>query len=92
MMAPDEGNAILGILQERCGKWTVAELHDGRCCRVFDIAWGRDSAAEFDHITTNISPGPGGDSIIDYFHTSDVALLRDEETGTILFEHATRTI
>jgi hypothetical protein len=92
MTTPDEGNAILRILRERCGKWTVAELHDGRCCRVFDIAWGRDIAAEFDHITTNISPGPGGNPIIDFFHTSDVALLRDEETGATLFGHATRAI
>jgi hypothetical protein len=92
MATPDEGNTILGILRERCGKWTVAELHDGRCCRVFDIAWGRDIAAEFDHITTNISPGPGGDAISDFFDTSDVALLRDEETDTILFGHAPRAI
>jgi hypothetical protein len=88
----NEGDTILKILRERCGKWTVAELHDGRCCRVFDIAWGRDIAADFDYITTNISPGPGGDPSIDFFLTSEVALLRDEETGTILFSHATRAI
>jgi hypothetical protein len=92
MTTPDEGNTILQILRERCGKWTVAELHDGRHCRVFDIAWGRDIAADFDHITTNISPGPGGDATSDFFQTSDVTLLRDEETGTILFGHATRAI
>jgi hypothetical protein len=92
MRTPDEGNTILQILRARCGKWTVAELHDGRSCRVFDIAWGRDIAADFDHITTNISPGLGGDATIDSFHTSDVALLRDEETGSILFGHATRAI
>jgi hypothetical protein len=91
-MTPEEGKTILRILRERCGKWTVAELHAGRSCRVFDIAWGRDIASEFDHITTNISPGPGGDPIIDYFYTSDVALLRDEETGGILFGDTTRAI
>ena len=52
---------------------------------VFDIAWGRDIAADFDHITTNISLGPGGDPAIDFFHTSDVALLRDEKTCEILY-------
>jgi hypothetical protein len=92
MITPGEGETVLNILRERCGKWTVAELHGGRCCRVFDVAWGRDTAAEVDHITTNISPGPGGDPTIDFFHTSDVALLRDEETGSILFGHATRAI
>jgi hypothetical protein len=92
MNTQNEGETILDILKERCGRWTVAQLHDGRCYRIFDIAWGRDAAAEFDHITTNISPGPGGDATIDSFHTSDVALLRDEETGSILFEHATRAI
>jgi hypothetical protein len=90
MTTPAEGETILKILRERCGKWTFVELHDGRRCRVFDIVWGRDIAADFDHITTNISPGPGGKPIIDFFHTSNVALLRDVETGDILFGHATQ--
>ncbi len=69
----------------RCGQWTLVELCDGRQLQIFDIAWGRDSGADFDHITTNVSPGPSEDHTIDFFHTSEVAFMTDPSTGKILF-------
>ena len=84
---------MLAILRQRCGRWTEVELTSGQQVRVFDIAWGRDTSADFDHLTTNISPGPSSDSALapDFFHTSDVAFIRDPETRAILFGHATPT-
>ena len=85
-MTPQQGEAITSILQERCGQWTLVQLRDGQQFRVFDIAWGRDVAAgaDFDHITTNISPGPDGEHAIDFFHTSDVVAVTDPSTGQSL--------
>ncbi len=38
---------------------------------------------EHAHVTTNISPGLDGTSI-DFFHTSEVVLVMDED-GTVLY-------
>ena len=46
---------------------------------------------EFDHVTTNISPGPTSEHTIDFFFTSEVARIEDAETGEILFEYETPT-
>ncbi len=73
------------ILQERCGKWTLVELNANRCLRVFDIAWGRDTGNRFDHITTNISPGPIEPHSIDFFYTSEITRITVPETAEILF-------
>jgi hypothetical protein len=84
-MTPANGEKILSILKQRSGRWTMVELSDGRTLRVFDIAWGRDIGADFDHITTNISPGPQGEHDTDFFHTFEVAVVRDAATKEQLF-------
>ncbi len=76
---------IIQTLRERGGKWTTIELKSGESCRAFNIAWGYDFGDEWAHVTTNISPDQEGTSI-DYFYTSDVLRLVDEESGSILFE------
>jgi hypothetical protein len=86
-MTPSDGDTISRILQERCGQWTLVQLGDGRRFRVFDIAWGRDMGDEYDHITTNISPGPSGEHTVDFFFASEVARIEDAETRGVLFEH-----
>lgn len=86
-MKPGTEDRASKILQERCGLWTVVELTENRSFRVFDIAWGRDMGDEFDHITTNISPGPKEPHSIDFFFTSDVIRIVDAETGAILFRN-----
>jgi hypothetical protein len=88
-VTPSNGETVSRILQERCGQWSLVELRDGRRFRVFDIAWGRDIGDEFDHVTTNVSPGPSGEHTIDFFFTSEVGRIEEEETGRVLFEHRT---
>ncbi|MEP7379101.1 MAG: hypothetical protein ABI725_06000 [Chloroflexota bacterium] len=84
-MTPAEGEAIVGMLRDRDGRLTLIHLADGRQCRVFNIVWGRDMAAEFDHITTNISPSVETEAI-DFFHTDQVRRVADADTGRVLFE------
>ena len=82
-MRPAQGNEVRSILNARDGRLTVATLTSGRVFSIKNIAWGRDDGAEFDHITTNISPEIIGYSI-DFFHTSEVRELADDE-GSVLF-------
>jgi hypothetical protein len=93
VITPAQGEEALQILKERCGKWTLVQLVDGQVLRVFDIAWGRDIAADYRHLTTNVSPRPpaGSPHTIDSIHTSDIIALSDEETGELLFTDATPT-
>jgi hypothetical protein len=85
-MTPAEGKMALRVLQERCGRWSVVHLFAGHCCRVFDIGWGHDIGADYDHVTTNVSPGPLGEHPVDFFFTSDVARIEDAVTGELLFK------
>ena len=41
---------------------------------------------DYDHVTTNASPGPSGEHTIDFFFTSEVARIEDAATGEVLFE------
>jgi hypothetical protein len=84
-MTPAEGSAILRMLRDRDGRLTLIDLADGRHFRVFNIAWGRDTAADFHHITTNISPSVSTEAI-DFFHTDQVRRVADGDTGRALFE------
>jgi hypothetical protein len=86
-MNPDTEDIASQVLQERCGRWTTVELTENRSFRVFDIAWGRDMGDAFDHITTNISPGPKELHSMDFFFTSDVIRIIDSETGAVLFQN-----
>ena len=83
-MTPQQAEAVTHILRVRCGQWTLVSLRDGQQLRVFDIAWGRDMGVEFDHITTNISPGPSEEHAIDFFLTSEVVGVSDPSTGQSL--------
>ncbi len=44
---------------------------------------------EFDHVTTNISPGPSDEHTVDFFFTSEVTRMEDEQSGRVLFDHHT---
>ena len=74
------------LLKERCQLLTLVELCDGRRLEVCNIVWGRDIEADYDHITTNISPGPKAEHTIDFFLTSDVRRVFDGLTGKVLLE------
>ena len=83
-MSPQEAEAVTHVLRARCGQWTLVGLRGGQQLRVFDIAWGRDMGAEFDHISTNISPGPPEPHDFDFFLTSEVVSVTDPATGQSL--------
>jgi hypothetical protein len=76
---------IVETLKRQDGKWTTIELKTGECYRAFNIAWGYDVGDVCAHVTTNISPEQAG-ATIDFFSTSDVVRLVDEESGSVLFE------
>lgn len=80
---------IVETLERQDGKWTTIELRTGERYRAFNIVWGYDIGDEWAHVTTNISPEQAGASI-DFFYTSDVVRLVDEESGSVLFEAQSR--
>lgn len=81
-MKPEQGEEALTILRSRDGQLTVAALSNGRASKILNIAWGRDDGADFDHITTNISPSTDG-LPIDFFHTFEIVSLKDENGGVL---------
>lgn len=76
---------IIQILKAQDGVWTVIEMKDGKRYRALDIAWGYDIGDEWAHITTNISPGREG-AVIDFFYTSEISTLIDENSNNVLFQ------
>jgi hypothetical protein len=75
---------IVSLLRQRDGIATEVILRDGKCCLVYDIAWGYDDGDTFAHITTNISPGGQGRSV-DFFFTNDIATIRDAASGNKIY-------
>ena len=82
-MTPEQAKEALSLLKSRDGRLTVAKLTGGRVFRIMNIAWGRDDGAEFDHVTTNISPAIPGFSA-DFFSTADFLSLMDEGGNELL--------
>jgi hypothetical protein len=80
--------AVLEVLQSRDGIATFVQLADNSRLRVYDIAWGYDSADTHSHVTSNISPGVEG-TAVDFFTTDRVVSLVDPETGEPLLVSAT---
>lgn len=89
-MTPQDGESVSRILQDRCGVWSLVDLTEGLRIRVLNVAWGRDTGEDFDHITTNVSPQPQGDHTIDFFLASEVLRISDAKTGEVFFSHETR--
>jgi hypothetical protein len=75
---------IVSLLRQRDGIATEVILRGGKCCLVYDIAWGYDDGDTFAHITTNISPGGQGRSV-DFFFTNDIATIRDAASGNKIY-------
>lgn len=81
-MTPEQGATALSILLARNGRLTLVTLSENRESQVLNVAWGRDFGADFDHVTTNISPAVRGLSV-DFFHTSEIVKLCDENGGDL---------
>jgi len=82
---PGLGARIVGILERRTGVETTVRMATGETYAVFNLAWGRDMGAAWEHVTTNISPDVEGASL-DFFLTDDVVKLEDPRTGETLWE------
>lgn len=82
---PGLGARIVEILERRTGVETTVKMATGETCAVFNLAWGRDMGAAWEHVTTNISPDVEGASL-DFFLTDDVVKLEDPRTGETLWE------
>ena len=59
-------------------------MADGQVLTVFNIAWGMDEGADYEHLTTNISPEVEGASV-DFFLTSEVRNVTAPETGQLVW-------
>jgi hypothetical protein len=81
-----DARKALEVLRARCGQRTDVILSSGRTIAVWDIAWGCDTGDDFDHVTTNISPGPSEPHEIDFIYTSEISVIVDFSSGEILFE------
>jgi hypothetical protein len=74
-VTPAQGEQVIAILRGRDAELTIATLASGKVFKVLNIAWGRDDGAEFDHVTTNISPSVEGYDL-DGFLTSEICYAR----------------
>src|SRR5436190_23472382 len=55
-VTPGLGARIVEILERRTGVETTVGMATGETYAVFNVAWGRDMGAAWEHVTTNISP------------------------------------
>jgi hypothetical protein len=81
---PSQDEALLQVLETRADRESIVVLRDGRRLAVYDIAWGYDLGDSWAHVTTNVSPG-SQEAPVDFFFTSEVALVIDPETGGLVF-------
>lgn len=89
-MSPREGEYVVKLLVSRNGSETLVTLSNGVAHRVLNIAHGRDSGEQFDHISTNVAPPQEGLES-DFFYTSDVQEIASKE-GVVLFRLSTHQI
>lgn len=72
------------ILSQREGLATLIELNGGESHICMNVAVGRDIAADYDHVTTNVSPEVSGLEI-GFFLTNELDTLSDPKSGTMLW-------
>jgi hypothetical protein len=75
---------VVPALRERNGQLTDVLLSGGRTVSVYNIAWGQDLGDDFEHVTTNISPGIGG-ATVDMFFTDEIEKVVAPETGAVIW-------
>lgn len=75
--------SIVEFLEARDGDLSVVFLKSGQTLRVFNIAAGIDIGDQFPHITSNISPDVGGESV-DFFSSGDVSHIEDGQGKLLL--------
>lgn len=80
---PKDEEIIFHLQRQHC-RWTTVHLEDGSEVRVYNIAWGYDLGDDYAHVTTNISPRQE-DTSEDFFYTSDIIEIIDEESGRTVF-------
>ncbi|MFO1014364.1 MAG: hypothetical protein U1E50_11440 [Caulobacteraceae bacterium] len=83
-MTPVQGEQIIELLRAHDGHRLTVVLADGQELAVTNIAWARDLGADYDHVTTNVSPDVQ-DAAIDFFLTCDVRSIHDPATNAALF-------
>ena len=86
MKLPSPGHAaeIIPLLRKRDGQSTIVTMVDGRVFEVFNIAWGLDDGADYEHVTSNISPSVEG-RCVDFFLTNDVRSVTCPIAGELLW-------
>lgn len=85
-MNPKIGETVTQIFAKRCGVWSNVTLKGGKLICVFDVAAGRDLGDEYDHFTTNCSPGPVDDADVHFFYANEVIKIEDGLSGDVLFD------
>ena len=76
--------SLISILRARDGVATEVQLRNGVSLRVWNIAWAYDDGDQWAHVASNVSPRIEGEAL-DFFSTSDVALVLDQATGAVLY-------
>ena len=59
---------------------------------VWDVAWGRDIGDDFDHVTSNVSPGPATEHTIDFFFTNEIVGIIPDTGATLFPDSAGRCV
>jgi hypothetical protein len=74
------GAALIRVLAQRLGRSTVIRFADGtEFATQNGAAWGRDYGDIWEHVTAHTEDGK-----IEFFYLSDVSVLIDPDSGTIL--------
>ena len=78
---------LIRLLRERDGLRTVVDTRRNVSLLVVNIGWGYDLSEPYAHVSTNVSPTVEGEDY-DLFHTFEVTRVRDEASGSELYDGA----
>lgn len=89
LILPGQGAGLVRLLGQRRGRATRLRLRGGRDVLAFNCAWGMDYAAEWEHLTLNLSPRVSA-APVSALSSAEVITAEDPDTGGLLYRGLSR--
>ncbi len=84
LILPGQGAGLVRLLGQRRGRATRLKLRGGREVVAHNCAWGIGYAAEWEHLTVNLSPRVPTAPVA-ALSSAEVLAAEDPETGALLY-------
>jgi len=89
LILPGQGAGLVQLLGQRRGRPTRLRLRGGREVLAFNCAWGMTYAADWEHLTLNLSPRVQAAPVA-ALSSAEVITAEDPDTGALLYRRLSR--